>query len=820
MEFPFDEADDIILEQYTTDVADEDPDPIRARGSVHRGAAYLQEMSYPPGGASSGQEGGSMRPVEEIEVFGDEMDDFDDAFNYTDKLVRAQHIEALEGEDDGADELANVMADLLNDEMASAMLRQPEPPAPAPAAKPPIAVVGNLGDSSNAYCHGLDVLGAGTQMMSKAKVPPRMGSVLRSVPNGNKYLSKQVGTVKVGDYKSSLRNAQSMGQHAIDTGNRLLAVLKKRASEPKKATKVHGLVTSAKRPGPGKKLVRVTPAQATKMAKAAKDSGTKALASAKKFAGVLDANVAKQAAARQALSAKISTVKVFRNASTVAKPPAVVATKGAVATKRVATQLRGEYLDNMSDFLGAYADTLSEELACDMLLGDDDMLGEGEAPADQAPSDPNASVTVDDSDLEFMNPGAKPTAAPPAEPNVDYVPDPYPGQSWNDPTGYTELPKGAFWFDNSPSIQSLGEPKADPWNGGTSLGSANRFREYPGITFSNPVVTRTDNSGMDYSKDGWQFYEPKSRYSGFSPVEDTKGYNRISQNQGWGPIIGRPNSPFSGLRFVDDGSSTGMQGMGLFFFYDTAPAHYRQAGDTERLNQALADWHTAKAAYDAEIAARALAAFLEAEEAKALLKKNAKEDEADTRRQSKESTEAEHKAAVADTAAQQELKTTKEFEAAATEEEEKRGKIEEERYARTSEQDVALTERLSEKEAALADQRAEKEAALAEQAAQADYERYMSLAAQEGAAPSVPEAEDLDSSQSVFVQTPSDEGNLAEYADLAPADEGEAGSYGEGFENAEGGQGEGFESAESVLGDVIPNYRRGSDRLRMKRQDR
>jgi len=823
MDFPLDEVDDIILEQYTTDVADEDPDPIRARGSVHRGAAYLQEMSYPPGGASGGQEGGSMRPVEEIEVFGDEMDDFDDAFNYTDKLVRAQHIEALEGEDDGADELANVMADLLNDEMASAMLRQPEPPAPAPAAKPPIAVVGNLGDSSNAYCHGLDVLGAGTQMMSKAKVPPRMGSVLRSVPNGNKYLSKQVGTVKVGDYKSSLRNAQSMGQHAIDTGNRLLAVLKKRASEPKKATKVHGLVTSAKRPGPGKKLVRVTPAQATKMAKNAIDAGTKALASAKKFAGVLDANVAKHAAAQQALASKLSKTKVFARAATTAAPKsaggAAAPKTAAVATRAsAATKLRGDYLDDMSDFLGAYADTLSEELACDMFLGDEDMLGEGEAPADQAPSDPNASVTVDDSDLEFMNPGAKPTVAPPPE---DVDSDPGLGDmtlySSTGRPGARVLPKGAIIFTNVKAL-GHGDGGVGPDRGSNqdNVGSMNRFLA------NIPGAVHEMDSGYGYSGDGWQTYHANRskgyQYSGTYDSE-MKDLQANSYAQNWGPLIGNPYHPtFKNLRFDDvDGD---VRNGRWFWFYNTAPAEARAPGDTERLNQALADWHTAKAAYDAEIAARALAAFLEAEEAKALLKKNAKEDEADTRRQSKESTEAEHKAAVADTAAQQELKTTKEFETAATEEEEKRGKIEEERYARTSEQDVALTERLSEKEAALADQRAEKEAALAEQAAQADYERYMSLAAQEGAAPSVPEAEDLDSSQSVFVQTPSDQGNLAEYADLAPADEGEAGSYGEGFENAEGGQGEGFESAESVLGGAIPNYTRGSDRLRTKRQDR
>jgi hypothetical protein len=794
MSFPLDEVDDdIILEQYTTDVADEDPDPIRARGSVHRGAAYLQEMSYPPGGASGGQEGGSMRPVEEVEVFGE--DEFDDAFDYVDPDARAANIEALEGDDD-VDDLADVMADLVNDEMASAMLR---PAAPiVEAAKPPIAVAGNLGDSDSAYCHGLDVLGAG--ITTRTKISPRMGSVLKIAPNGNQYLSKQVGKVKVGDYKSTLRNARDMGQHAIDIGKRLADVLKQRAAAPRrvvaKGTKVHGLAASSKKSGAGN---RITPAQAMKLAKNAHDTGTKVLAAAKKFADVLDANAAKQDAARQALAVKMNKRKAFAKMAASAAPgtagmaTAAAPRTAAAARSTVATKLRGDYLDDVNDFLGAYADTLSEELAYDMFLG----LGEtgplpedpSATPTDPSLTDPNASVTVDDSDLAFMDPGAMPTVAPPPEDFETYTPWTTTPFSSTARPGCAPIPRGAIIFTNVKALgNGSGGVGADRGSNQANVGSMNRF-------LSNiPGAVHDMDSGYEYSGDGWQTYHANRskgyQYSGTNDgeVKDLQA-NSIAQN--WGPLIGNPYHPtFKNLHFDDiDGD---VRNGRWFWFYGEAPAEARAPGDAERLNQALTDWHAAKAAYDAEIANRALQAFLDAEEAKKTLQAQAKADAASTFQQEQEQKAATSQAAAQETLDQQQLAVTQQLEQATTAEQEQRGQLDEERYARTSEQDVANTERL-----------AEKEAALAEQAAQADYERYMAMAAQQGAAAPVPEAEDLDASQSVLVETPLDDGNLSDYADLTPeSDEGSV------------------ESAESVLGDVIPNYTRGSDRLRTKRQDR
>lgn len=69
MGFDVNEMADIVLEAYEEQITDAPPDPLRERASAHRGASYLSPH-YPPHGASSGQEGGSMRPEETIEVFG------------------------------------------------------------------------------------------------------------------------------------------------------------------------------------------------------------------------------------------------------------------------------------------------------------------------------------------------------------------------------------------------------------------------------------------------------------------------------------------------------------------------------------------------------------------------------------------------------------------------------------------------------------------------------------------------------------------------------------------------------------------------------
>jgi len=70
MGFPSDELDDILLETYQKEITDEPPDYERRRASVHRGAAYLQDIDYPPHGASGGQEGGMIMPSNKVEIFG------------------------------------------------------------------------------------------------------------------------------------------------------------------------------------------------------------------------------------------------------------------------------------------------------------------------------------------------------------------------------------------------------------------------------------------------------------------------------------------------------------------------------------------------------------------------------------------------------------------------------------------------------------------------------------------------------------------------------------------------------------------------------
>lgn len=75
-EMTLDEAADIVLGWQPgeggseSEILDDPADPARTLASRHMGAAHLQESTYPRGGASAGQEGGSMQPFEQIQVFG------------------------------------------------------------------------------------------------------------------------------------------------------------------------------------------------------------------------------------------------------------------------------------------------------------------------------------------------------------------------------------------------------------------------------------------------------------------------------------------------------------------------------------------------------------------------------------------------------------------------------------------------------------------------------------------------------------------------------------------------------------------------------
>jgi hypothetical protein len=162
----FDDDDEIFVEQWQRQITDEDTDYERRRGSVHRGAAYLQDVTYPPHGTSGGQEGGAMRPEEEIEVLGEDY----------------SH---------GLDVLGAAKVSVI---------------------KPKTT---NLTTTVK------------TQSGAKVAVPVRAGFVQKQTPGGRTHTSLVVNKPKQGDDKSSIKNAKDAGNRAISAATKMKDHLKK-----------------------------------------------------------------------------------------------------------------------------------------------------------------------------------------------------------------------------------------------------------------------------------------------------------------------------------------------------------------------------------------------------------------------------------------------------------------------------------------------------------------------------------------------------------------------------------------------------------------
>jgi len=534
-------------------------------------------------------------------------------------------------------------------------------------------LMGSIDGNGSSYLMGCDILGADL----KLKPTPRAGFVKRQTASGNTVLSLSTGKSKKGDHKSTYRNAVDVGTRAVSISSKLKNAIKSGGLKPA-ATKVKGYDEdevlgaapkrasfSATKPAPkGKAVRKLTHAQIKKIAENTEKAGKDLLAYAKKYGDQVKAHDAKLATASAATAKKMYKVKMTARAAAVpaaaAKPGAAAVTAKPSVTRTIATRVKGDAhilgygdedmlgndniygddvlgevdilgdtsilgeidilgLEHTVELLGTHFDILGEELA---------IMGDETAPVD-AGVDPNAAPAVDPLADAVAAIGPAPTAAPPLTAGVDYMPDPYPGYSGADPNEYrgAELPLGALVFDNSVDLGRAG------------VGSANKF-------LSNGPANRRwgQDSGFNFDGDGWQTYDA-SNYKGFQWSHPNDGemadLSAASMANGWGPLIGKPDSDMQGARWHVPTKQ-------WFWFYDTAPApmvaKLRAPGDLLRFNQAIAEYKTALTAFKTDQAAQAAADQLEAEQAAELAKQQAAEDAATARRQEKETSEAAHQA--------------------------------------------------------------------------------------------------------------------------------------------------------------------------------
>jgi len=534
---------------------------------------------------------------------------------------------------------------------------------------------------------GTHVLGAAPTR----RVQPRAGYVARTTPNGNKILSLEINPARKGDKHATIKNANDVGKHAVSIGTRLLSALNRPTTKVRGDEILGGLEetvegmeydvlgAAAPRPKPKKGKRRIlSRAEIKKIAESTVKAGNKLLATSEIFAKLVATNDEKTKKGVEKAAKQLSKSKMNSNASVLrAQGPQKSTARPAAKSATQRSVVRGDEVlgggdydeeilgaDSLTGFeddfeilgLEAQAEMLGVELetlyggqivddeGSDEVLGADDDDNSGgpvdtfEPGAASAPdqyaamaSDPNVDPYADP-DMPVAPTLASVRAAVLANPASNgyykFTADPKPdGVDWG---YYTEgmKPSGAVNFQGVPALDQDSE---------ASLGSLNRFLYDPAVKASkdsaNPYsanVKGGKDSGFQYNKDGWQTYDDAARY-GYSGINASEGVNlnAASAQINWGPIVGRPGTPFSGLRSLPGSVVSALVGtsgsMQLFWYFDKAPSALQDGKLQEALQLALVAYQTELTAYKAGVAAKAAADQLDKEQAAAIAKQNARE---------------------------------------------------------------------------------------------------------------------------------------------------------------------------------------------------
>lgn len=397
--------------------------------------------------------------------------------------------------------------------------------------------------------------------------------------------------VRPGDHKTSIKNASDVAAASVAAGKKIVQA----AQRLRGRARVRG---------------GLSPAAMKKVGAGMIARGQKLLRQARKHKTIVQARSAKQkagaASARKFLARAKARALAVKAVPPKAKPTKPLTKASARAAHPVTRATAASHV-----FGADLHDILS---ACWEILGDDvPVTSPAPSPDATAPGllsdgsiDPNqitGAIAADPNVQALMQQLAhyppQPIAPPPRDPSM-YTPDPYgpkfdskgnPTQKshpWDDATSYTidqaKQIKGAIEFDDTPSLKSTGEE--------ASLGSASRFMAE--VAMNNSAVSPPSHehtSGFQLSaSDYWQRYQENppafgQKYSSVNSGE-LRDLNAAGAPHGYGPIIGRPKTPFEGLRYATDGAGNSY----VFWYWDTAPDRIRLADDLTRLQQAITDW--------------------------------------------------------------------------------------------------------------------------------------------------------------------------------------------------------------------------------------
>jgi hypothetical protein len=520
-----------------------------------------------------------------------------------------------------------------------------------------------------ANIHGTAVLAANARGPLQRSPSARMGFTVKNLPNKRSYTAVHVGVPKT--HKDSILNARDAGLKAQSIGKKLLAMLS------------HHVVGAVRNPARYSRAQHFTLAQLRTIANAAVKAGGAAVKGAKKHEDFMNQQVAKLTAGVKAVQARTDP----SHHTVVGYDPYWREVVGEAGWDEVAgghrehrelTGVRGcvgagGYVDEIVG-LGQYA--LSAGAGDTEINGDDYSVGvdasglmfgqPGYNPATDpsspqyqgavpmggvdanglSPGMPGYDPTTDPSSPQYqggqaggldpsMDPsqnyglGPPPTTAPPAQPGIDFAPDPggAAGTDADHQQTYTSTPDGAIVYDgkvkqwNHNDVVSAVAPYGDTGAGsgeGASAENPSSDDYSMGLRFQGGF--RWHNDGWWYNWNG-DLQRPSSSENTSMPT-----MAQSSMHHHWGPMIGNPSRDFKNLRYD-------AQNDVWFWFYDTAPDWARANVDLARLNKAVLDYQAAYAAAAANAAAQAAQDKLDADNANKLAKQQAAEDAAMQRAQ-------------------------------------------------------------------------------------------------------------------------------------------------------------------------------------------
>lgn len=606
-----DDVADLLIDSWTQDITDTPADPMRRTASLHHGAAYLEERSYPRHGASSGQEGGIMFPREVIHVGEKNVDSYETGAD----ILGAGPTKTIRALDRSAKKQQAVTPRAQFVKKSTA------------GGKQIVSLMTNKTKS-----HKKTIANARDVAKRAVSVGTKLG---RAVAKGKVKPVSKTGATRVRGVDDEV----------------FYGVI------PAKKPSLFGKKAKGIRP---KLAKRLSPAQLKKLSAITVKAGKDLAAYAAKHDKMLNAALKKENSAKEATRRKLGgknlkATRVRGDEFDAEADEIIFGAEFDVCFGDVIEQAVADEMVNAIDDVAGDNGIVS--------YSDPQPIGTPAAPPSNpgyGASDPGAGYDVSTLDANDPNWGFGPMPTMESIGPPEFTPDPGLDVYWD--TKGAGLPEGAIIApsDKVSAKESVGSRdffkrgeglwwQGEHWNG--------RWGGWDGV-LSDFGSSGADGGETEGSKRAWTWLTNKARAMADSPHAainpkalvanlTVADLNEMSQAAGWGPLVSNPRGPDKGLRYDPAGDQ-------WYWFWNAAPKDAQAPGEQLRLAQAINEWKMNVATAKTDAAAQAIQDQIDAEEARAIERQNMLEDAALARQQEQEAAQAMHDAdvqALADEAA-------------------------------------------------------------------------------------------------------------------------------------------------------------------------